>query len=149
VFAVGTDAVYNGLVLLYDGTSWSTIAVMTETSLYGIWGNSSSNVYAVGYTSTGDWAVILHFDGSSWSAMPNQLTGANGLNGVWGSAPSDVFAVGPDYYTGPVVIAHYDGSSWSAIATGTTANLQGVWGSSATDLFAVGQGGIILHYGQN
>ena len=73
-----------------------------------MWGSSGSNVFAVG-----DSGTILHYDGSSWSAMSSGTT--NYLYGVWGSSGSDVFAVG-DAGT----ILHYDGSSWSAMSSGTT-----------------------------
>ena len=51
--------------------------------LCGIWGSSGTDVFAVG-----DWGNILHFDGSTWSAMTNDTTYYNGYNrltGIWGS----------------------------------------------------------------
>ena len=102
--------------------------------LFGVWGSSSTDVFAVGLIGT-----IVHYDGSAWSAMSGGTT--NRLDGVWGSSSTDVFAVG-DYGT----ILHYNGSAWSAMSSGTTSHLYGVWGSSATDVFAVGDDGTILHY---
>jgi len=32
--------------------------------LFGVWGSSSSDVFAVGYYGT-----VLHYNGSAWSAM--------------------------------------------------------------------------------
>ena len=55
--------------------------------LIAVWGSSSSDVFAVGWSGT-----ILHYDGSAWSAMSSGAT--TWLNGVWGSSGSDVFAVG-------------------------------------------------------
>ena len=69
-----------------------------ERGLYGVWGSSGSNVFAVG-----DSGTILHYDGSSWSAMSSGTS--NSLSGVWGSGGSDVFAVGT-----AGTILHYDGS---------------------------------------
>ena len=82
--------------------------------LYGLWGSSGSNVFAVG-----DAGTILHYDGSSWSAMSSGT--ADGLMGVWGSSGSNVFAVGSGG-----TIRHYDGSSWSAMSSGTTNALRRV-----------------------
>src|SRR5437773_9818807 len=56
VWAVGTTAVtapvphYNGVILHYDGTSWSNVPIATTdpTFLRGIWGTSASNIWAVG-----------------------------------------------------------------------------------------------------
>ncbi|MBW1786259.1 MAG: hypothetical protein JRK53_06510, partial [Deltaproteobacteria bacterium] len=53
----------------------------------GIWGASSSNVFAVGELGT-----ILHYNGSKWSVMSSGTTVT--LKSVWGSSGTDVFAVG-------------------------------------------------------
>ncbi len=115
-------------------TDWYEMESGTASPLYGAWGSSATDVFAVGGSGT-----ILHYDGSSWSAMSSGTT--NHLNEVWGSSATDVFAVGT-FGT----ILHYDGSSWSAMGSGTTNHLNEVWGSSATDVFAVGGSGTILHY---
>lgn len=44
VFAVGAG----GTILHYDGTSWSAQTFSVPISLNGVWGTSSSNVFAVG-----------------------------------------------------------------------------------------------------
>ncbi|MDY6835720.1 MAG: hypothetical protein SVY53_13060, partial [Chloroflexota bacterium] len=102
--------------------------------LYGVWGSSSTDVFAVG----GD-GTILHYDGSDWSGMTSPTS--RWFSGVWGSSSTDVFAVGGDG-----TILHYDGSDWSGMTSGTSDWLYGVWGSSSTDVFAVGDFGTILHY---
>jgi hypothetical protein len=103
---------------------------------------SASDVFAIGnnFSNVG---VILHYDGSSWSAMTvlaGTMSGAQ--SGVWGSSATDVFVVADGIW-------HYDGSAWSTmpLPSGTMWQLYGVWGSSATDVFAVGESGTILHYG--
>ena len=122
--------------------SWSSVwSFTTQTqgnnppsTLDGVWGSSSSDVFAVGYSGT-----ILHYDGSAWSAMTSGTSYA--LYAVWGSSSSDVFAVG----SGGTIL-HYNGSVWSAMTSRTTNDLLGVWGSSSSDVFAVGDHGTILHY---
>ncbi len=64
--------------------------------LYGLWGSSTSNIFAVGFTGT-----VLHFDGKVWSRMTSGTT--YDLHGVWGSSPSDVFAVG----NGGTILRYY------------------------------------------
>jgi hypothetical protein len=103
-------------------------------TLDGVWGSSSSDVFAVGYSGT-----ILHYNGSAWSTMTSRTSYP--LYAVWGSSSSDVFAVGE---AGTVL--HYNGSVWSAMPSHTTIDLDGVWGSSSSDVFAVGEAGTILHY---
>ncbi|MDY7018536.1 MAG: hypothetical protein SU899_00440, partial [Chloroflexota bacterium] len=58
VFAVGGG----GVILHYDGISWTLMNSGTTYDLYGVWGNSSNDVFAVGDTGT-----ILHYDGTSWT----------------------------------------------------------------------------------
>jgi photosystem II stability/assembly factor-like uncharacterized protein len=57
--------------------------------LNGLWGSSTSDVYAVG-----DAGTILHSidGGANWKYETGGVT--TNLNGVWGSAANDVFAVG-------------------------------------------------------
>jgi len=93
VFAVGWD----GTILHYDGSSWSSMSSGTSNGLAEVWGSSGSDVFAVG-----SWGTIVHYDGSSWSSMSSDTS--HRLEGVWGSSGSDVFAVG-NYGT----ILHYSG----------------------------------------
>ena len=100
----------------------------------GVWGSSSSNVFAVG-----DAGTILHYDGTSWSPMSSGTTGS--LRDVWGASGSNVFVVG----SGGTIL-HYNGTNWSPMASGTTTWLNEVWGRNGSDVFAGGNSGAILHY---
>ena len=64
------------LPLLYhfNGISWTAFspdlpAGWRSGYLYGIWGSSASDIYAVGYGYSGDLSLplVYHFDGSSWT----------------------------------------------------------------------------------
>lgn len=163
------DGGLTGEVRHFDGRVWRKVA-STPAALQSVWGTSESDVFAVGREGT-----ILHYDGSSWSALS---TGRQEwLEGIWGSSPQDVFVAGgrdsilhydgagwSRQYTGASSLAlwgssghdvfaiggtsimHYDGVSWSAQASGAVGNLFGVWGSAPNDVFAVGVNGTILHY---
>ena len=92
-----------GTILHRVGGVWSKLPTVTTTNLSGIWGSSSTDVYAVG-GATGK-EVILHFDGKGWATTPVTITPGiwgSGLLGVWGSGPTDIFAVGY-----PAVILHH------------------------------------------
>jgi hypothetical protein len=71
----------------------------TKNDFGGVWGSSSSDVFAVSHAGT-----ILHYDGSTWTPMTS--TWNISLAGVWGSSGSDVFAVGS-----AGTILHYDGNT--------------------------------------
>ncbi len=109
--------------------------------LNGVWGSSSTDVFAVGASGT-----ILHFNGSAWSAMSSGTT--NNLCAVWGSTSKDgTSGLSNDVYTvgAAGTILHYDGNTWSGTSSGTN-DLYGVWGSSPLDVYAVGAAGTIIHY---
>jgi hypothetical protein len=127
------------LVTVTDPTAtplsvWSPMASPTTSLLYGVWGTSGSNAFAVGLGGT-----ILRYNGTSWTTM-NSGT-AEGLYDVWGAATDDVFAVGSNG-----TILHYDGVSWSPMTSGVSVLLYRVWGSGPDDVFAVGETGTIVHW---
>jgi hypothetical protein len=123
---------------------WTPMVSGTRADLSEVWGSSATDVFAVGSDPTDpapfDAAVILHYDGVSWS---RQLRLSSiGLRSVWGSSATDVLAVGFDPVASAAKILHYDGASWPDVQEPVSLSeqfaLRGVWGSSATDVFAVG-----------
>jgi phosphoribosylcarboxyaminoimidazole (NCAIR) mutase len=106
----------------------------TAANLYSVWGVDAGNIFAVGESGS-----IVHYDGTSWSAMTSG-TMAN-LYGVWGTDSTNVFVVGQ---SGTVL--RYDGTSWSAMTSGTAADLYSIWGIDGNNIFAVGQSGSIVRY---
>jgi cysteine-rich repeat protein len=138
-------------ILYYDGGSWTPMTpptlpecpVWISCGLSGVWGTAHDNVFAVASiwdpSGGGLEGRILHYDGQSWTVMPE--TFPQRLLGVWGSGPNDVFAVGE---SGAII--HYDGTTWTPQASGVTEGLASVWGAGPEDVYAVGDGGTILHY---
>jgi hypothetical protein len=105
---------------------WNPMTSASEP-LNAVWVAGVGDAYAVGQK-----AMLLHYDGSTWSA-PSLPTFSRdiSLNSVWGTDSNNVFAVGD----GGVVL-HYDGnwivdSSWSY-------PFAAVWGTAATNVVAVG-----------
>jgi len=62
IWFVGTK----GLIIHYDGSSFTTMEKLTDIELTDVWGTGPDNVWASGYTETVG-TIILHYDGSSWS----------------------------------------------------------------------------------
>lgn len=60
VWAVGRP----GLLLHWDGTSWSRTDLGTSEALTAVWGTGAGDVYVVGHKGIG-----YHFNGSSWSGI--------------------------------------------------------------------------------
>lgn len=109
---------------------WTAIDIGPKTSLSGVWGSSSDDVFIVGGTSSD--GEIHHFDGNAWSAM--EVPADVGLlSWSFGFSSNDVWSVG---LRGAVV--HYDGTSWTEVSSNTDEDLWGVWGSSPNDIYIVG-----------
>jgi len=137
IFAVGFERksppdYAKSRIFHYDGVEWTEMENNFKTLLHGVWGSSSSDVFAVGpekYDDSSDDGTIYHYDGESWSVM---LDGApSGLYGVWGSSANDVFVGGGR------LILHYDGIEWSEMENPGGSYLD-IWGVSPTEVYAAG-----------
>jgi len=123
-------------ILHFDGT-WTQMDIRVSTPLYGIWGSSGSDIFAVG-----DAGTIVHYSGGSdWDENPMDSGTTKNLKSVWGYSGSNVFAVGRGG-----TILHYNGSSWSPMTSGTYKDLFSVWCTDdGSHVYAVGSYGTILH----
>jgi len=97
-----------------------------------VWGSAPDNVWiGGGGLASSDRALLLHFDGRSWTDVSGGLLGT-----IWwihGTGPADIWAVGE-----MGLALHWDGSAWAPSSTGTDANLFGVWAAASNDVWAVG-----------
>jgi hypothetical protein len=126
-----------GVVLHYDGDEWTQQDTPTEQDLWGVWGESPDELWAVGGRGRSDGeATLLFYDGASWQLHelpPLERSGVNALFKVWGSSREDVYAVGQ---RGGVI--HYDGDEWSERLVGASDDLISVWGTGRNNVVAVG-----------
>jgi hypothetical protein len=83
-------------VMHYDGSSWNSISDNYLDNVRSIWGNSSTDVFALGLS-------LYHYNGNTWRRMYSGVD-AGFIYDAWGTSGTDVFAVG--YGT----ILHYSGS---------------------------------------
>jgi hypothetical protein len=131
VFAVGDS----GVVLRYNGTSWSRMTTGTTAQLNRVWGSSSTNLYAA--TSTGR---LLRYNGTAWSFVAGvQAPGA--LWSVWGTSSSNVYAVGDGGF-----VFRYNGTSWQRIRLGRRDVLYSVWGTGTSNVYVGGGAGMLYRY---
>ncbi len=146
--ALGLLAILVVLVAL-TGCIWKPMESPTTQPLWGVWGISASDIFAVGGFMS---PTILHCDdGANWSEMVTPtLPDMYNLWEVWGTAHDDVFAVGcadPGNYG---VVLHYDGINWTDMGGSHPKYLYDVWGTAHDDVFAVGGhegiGSVIEHY---
>ena len=126
-----------GTILHWNGTVAMAQASPSTQDLWGVWGSSPSDLWAVGGNgrNPGE-ATLLHFDGTSWQLVPLpvlQRPNVYALYKVWGSAPSDVWVVGQRG-----VVLRFDGSSWREELVGASDDLIAVWGTDADHVAMVG-----------
>lgn len=81
LYAAGAKGIYQ-----LSGGNW-TLAYPSTTQAYGIYYRSNQDIWAVG-----EQGRILHWDGSSWSAVDNNV--AYALYGVGGFGDRDIWVVG-------------------------------------------------------
>jgi adhesin/invasin len=91
-----------GDVWHFDGASWTkhtlwNIAGSTGQGVNGLWGTSSSDIWAVGEGSA------YHFDGTTWTSTPLPTSGSTTLIQVWGSGSLNVFATGTSNGAGVIL----------------------------------------------
>jgi hypothetical protein len=143
VWAVGGQA-DRSLVLHGDGSGFTRIDVSSRALLYGVYGITASDVYAVG-----EHGLILHYDGATWSqvASGTQLP----LFGLWGGSSDDVWIVGGDMAgpPGSAVVLRGSRGGFHAVAmpADVTPNvLFKAHGFAADDVTMVGAGGAVLRW---
>jgi len=131
----------NGVVLRYDpqANRFATFTTPGMETLFGIWGLSASDIWAVGGNPTDEsgGGVLWHFDGITWSAVDLSgllPAGVPTLYKVWGRGATDVYAIGRSG-----TMLHYDGATWAAVASNTTETLFTVHGN---DTIVAATGGI-------
>lgn len=134
------------VLLRWNGTAWSSVPVprlggpTDANSLWGISAVSSTDIWAVGgYTLYGDGSntqygtLLLHWDGSTWSIVPN---GCDATEDVVAISGTDVWAVGND-------TCHWSGTTWTPIPNASSNNnnyvrLRSVSAASSGDVWTVG-----------
>lgn len=126
-----------GTVLRHDATGYRLSEAPTEENLWGVWGDSPSDLWAVGGSGfMGSEATILRYDGSAWRQITTpELTraGVRAFFKVWGRAADDVWIVGQ-----AGVVLHWDGSAFEELFVGASDDLIAVWGLADGRVAVVG-----------
>lgn len=176
IWAVGASfgpAAPQTLIEHWDGTKWSIVPSPNAPAnyadngqLYAISAASATDIWAVGYYQPGAGifrALVLHWDGSSWtiSPLPNDgLEDFSFLNGVAALSDGEAWAVGDYGSNAPnqakqvkTLTLHWDGKWWSRVPSpnpGVRNTLRAVAAQSPRDVWAVGnsndQTTILVHW---
>ena len=136
-----------GTVLHFDGAAWTRQDTPTDQNLWGVWGASPDDLWAVGGNGRASGqATVLHHDGTAWErvSLPDlERAGVNAFFKVWGTGPDNVYVVGQ---RGAVL--HFDGAVWTEQHVGASEDLISLWGSGPDRIVAVGGrgNGIVSHF---
>lgn len=84
VWAVGK----RGVILHYNGTSWSSQQSPVTADLLSIWGRSASDIYAVGAQGT-----YIHYNGTQWSKVTTGFQTTNNIWDITGTSDTIFFAL--------------------------------------------------------
>lgn len=148
IFAIGSEPDQNPSrsssgypierVWRFDGRAWRPMAGLTA-DLEAIWGNSPSDLYVGGTTSSTQGRAVWRFDGAKWRRMGIDASCRFcRVTALWSSGPDDVFAADASFG-----VYHFDGRRWTRQVLrsgmeGYSADIS-LWGSSPSNVYAVGE----------
>ncbi|MDD5307963.1 MAG: hypothetical protein PHU25_11635 [Deltaproteobacteria bacterium] len=141
VYAVGYRSIVH-----YDGAAWSAVDTgsvdLTLLTLKGVWGSASDDVFVVGSDVTGNTAVALHYDGTSWQQMDLSAfaIGAD-LHSLAGRSATEVYAVGASGDAG--LGLRWDGTGWVRMNGPFDFSLNDVWVAPTGEIYVAGDGGVV------
>jgi hypothetical protein len=106
-------------------------------TLFGVSGTSSSDVWAVGQSGSGE-PILEHWDGTAWTSVPQPVP-VGALGDVAAISPDDAWAVGND--NNVAVVEHWDGTQWERVPVQlpSDAGLNALAALSSNDVWAAGE----------
>ena len=144
-WAVGNRAItsneYEAVVVRWDGSLWSPVGSWPAGSGFqAVAARSSDDVFVGGSIGTTD-PLVFHFDGSSWTELPDPA-GLRTIEQLQVVGAVEVWAVGPTA-DGARRIWSWDGATWSEVPLptfpdATLLDIQDLEAKSATNVWASG-----------
>jgi hypothetical protein len=127
----------NGAVLRSDdGSTWTSEGPITDQDLWGVWGASTDDVWAVGGDADGGFATVLRDTGVGFEpiTIPDlERPGVDVFFKVWGSGADDVYIVGQNG-----AVLHWTGTELEELFVAVSQDLIGVWGDGPNEVVLVG-----------
>ncbi len=124
-----------------------------QSQLFGVWGTSETNVYAVGLLyGFGPGHLLVHYDGFQWTSIQDDsLThwvAAGNLSGIHGTSDTNIFVVGTRFNLNVITgfVGRWNGRKWANISPTTSAQLVAIWVTNVSDVFVGGTDGTVFHY---
>ena len=116
VFVAGSE----GRILRRTKTTFQKMATPDSQTVWGMWGASPEDMWAVGGPAGAGTGFIWRYRGDAWEAVVLEagLPSPSAWFKVWGSRADDVWFCGIDG-----ALLHWDGTAFEAVDSGTTRNL--------------------------
>lgn len=135
-----------GTIVRVDQGTWTLEDSGTDQDLWGVWGESPDDLWAVGGQGRSDGQqTVLRFQNGAWTDVTPTLErpGVFAFFKVWGTSASDVFIVGQRG-----AILHWNGTELVEQSAGTSDDLIALWGVAPDRIVAVGgrNNGVIAIY---
>lgn len=130
-----------GTIIHWDGVEWRKVESGVIISLNDVWGQSSNEIYCVGYQNPDfNTSTLLKYDGLSWNKIRTiQIVGYDAET-IWKTAGGKVL-------TGGKTLLEFDGDNYIEVYTmGRTRHIKKIRGSGVNNIFTVGHFGEITHY---
>jgi hypothetical protein len=102
------NRVTQSVLLHYDGTSWSQVAIPDNNGIADVAAISPANAWAVGVDGT-----ILHWDGTSWTVATTAFTLPAALSPAFAAVSANSIWIAGLYVSGVCSVAHFNGTSWT------------------------------------
>lgn len=130
VVAAGAD----GVIVQRVAGTWSAATAPTTEDLFGVHGNSATDVVAVGSSGT-----IVRFNGTTWTLVP-----PNGIAGSFYAVSGSAANGGRRYLVGDAGVAQLDGATVNGVTTPYAPKMYGVVVDAQGSVWATGQRGAVL-----
>jgi hypothetical protein len=154
VWLAGADQSARPFAAHWNGSNWTQTPLPLPTSdgsdaqryrdpyIAALDGRSSTDLWAVGHKEQWKPAVLLHWDGHSWtiSDYPYQAR-ENGNNVFWSvTVTRSGHAWVAGHQAGDGVVLHWDGTTWKYVPTNVQHWYYNIASSSDKDVWGVGRG---------
>ncbi len=120
-----------------DGEIWNTVEPITDEDLWGVWGSSSDDVWAVGGRGRPESeATILRRQNGEWASVdvPElERPGVRAFFKVWGTDSQNVLIVGQNG-----IVLRWNGTSLAEEGVGTSDDLISLDGTGPDNIVVVG-----------
>jgi hypothetical protein len=129
VHVFDSDDVYfagsHGAVLHWDGSGFEAMETPGELFVWGVWGSSPDDLWAVGGETAGSTGFIWRNQGDGWQEveLPDGFPRPGAWFKAWGTAADDVWFCGMDG-----ALVHYDGSDFEEVDAATNRTLLTIHG---------------------